>query len=225
MQIKKIILCTNLLNELKNFYDEILELEIISNDENSFTAVTQFTNIVFQNTDTTENPFYHFAFNIPENQFKAAKEWALQRVKLIEQNGKDEFDFSGWNAHSIYFYDPAGNILELIARHNLNNRSGDKFSGNSLINVSEIGLTAYDVKKFYDFVNKNFSIPNFSGDMKNFTAAGDEEGLFIFVPEGREWFPDCPPAKIFPTIIEIKSNKEKTIEIANLPYKLILVKT
>ncbi|MDQ3020212.1 MAG: ring-cleaving dioxygenase [Bacteroidota bacterium] len=221
MKIKEIILCTNFLDKLKNFYNEILGLEVITNKENFITVKTQFTNIVFRYDPEIKNPFYHFAFNIPENQFKAAKEWGLQRVDLIKEKSKDEFDFTSWNAHSIYFYDPAGNIIELIARHNLNNSSKKEFCGKSLLNVSEIGLPVFNVKKFYDSLNKNFNIPNFSGDMKTFTAAGDDDGLFIIVPEGRKWFPDCPEAKIFPTIIKIISYEESEIESEKLPYKII----
>lgn len=144
MLIREITLHTNLLNELKNFYSDILELGLIHESQYSFTVKTLNSDITFLKS-SLENPFYHFAFNIPENQIKQAKEWALQRFKLISLNGEDEFDFLSWNAHSIYFYDPAGNILEFIARHNLNNKSDTDFSGKSILNVSEIGLPVDDV--------------------------------------------------------------------------------
>lgn len=223
MLIREITLNTNLLNELKNFYSDILELGLIHESQYSFTVKTLNSDITFLKS-SLENPFYHFAFNIPENQIKQAKEWALQRFKLISLNGEDEFDFLSWNAHSIYFYDPAGNILEFIARHNLNNKSDTDFSGKSILNVSEIGLPVVDVKIFYETINKNFNIPVFSGDMKTFTAAGDDDGLMIIVPENRNWFPDCPPAKIFPLTIELISDTNKQIKFEKIPYTVISFK-
>lgn len=221
MKIKEIVLYTNLLDKMRSFYHEILELETINNEENSITVKTQFTDLVFKQTSEIKNPFYHFAINIPENQFKQSKEWVKKRTDLIKLKGADEFDFISWNANSFYFYDPSGNIVEFIARHNLKNGSDKNFSGQSLLNVSEIGMPAYDVKILYDIAYKNFNTPVFSGDMKNFCAAGDDEGLFIIVPEGRKWFPDCPSAKIFPTKIKIVSYEEKNIEFYNIPYEII----
>lgn len=224
MFIKEVILLTDKLAELKSFYSQTLELELISESETSFTVKTSDSYLTFQNSIQIKNPFYHFAFNIPENRFKEAKEWCLQRVGLIKLDGEDEFDFKSWNAHSVYFYDSAGNIIELIARHNLKNSSEKKFTGGSLLNISEVGLPVHDVKSFFDNVNMNFNIPDFSGDLKTFTAAGDDNGLFIIVNDGRKWFPDCPDAKIFPTTVKIISNIEKEIEFDNLPYKIISTK-
>ncbi|MDQ3193541.1 MAG: ring-cleaving dioxygenase, partial [Bacteroidota bacterium] len=169
MRIEQLILHTGKLNSLKDFYKIKLGMNVTGETANSFTIQTSSTNIIFNLSTGLQNPFYHFAFNIPENQFMEAKNWAKERVELISLNGEDEFDFKNWNAHSLYFYDPSGNIIELIARHNLKNSSVKKFTGKSLLNVSEIGFPVHDVKKFYDILNDNFNIPSFGGDMKTFT--------------------------------------------------------
>ena len=221
MQIKELILQTGSLIDLKRFYTETIGIRMISESENSFTLQTSLTKITFTLSTDLQNPFYHFAFNIPENRFSEAKEWTKQRVNLIKLKGEDEFDFKSWNAHSIYFYDSAGNIVELIARHNLNSSSQKIFTGESLLSVSEIGCPVYDVKKFYELLKENFNIPTFSGDMKTFTAAGDDEGLFIIVLDGRKWFPDCPDAKIFPITVKIISNEVKELKLNDLPYEIV----
>lgn len=227
MLINEIILYTNLLNELKNFYSHILELNLItdladnSDPADSFTVKAGSTQITFKKSDESKSPFYHFAFNIPENQLKESKEWIRKKCDLISLEGEDEFDFRSWNAHSIYFYDPAGNILEFIARHNLSNRSQEQFSGESILSVSEIGFPVKDVRAFYEKVNEYFNIPVFSGDMKTFTAAGDDEGLFIIVPEGRRWFPNCNEAGIFPMTVKIISGSGKDLRFENLPYEIL----
>jgi catechol 2,3-dioxygenase-like lactoylglutathione lyase family enzyme len=223
MVIKEIVLQTGFPDELQKFYADTLGLNLKYKDDDSFDVQFGDSVLKFTKVPGKNKPFYHFAFNIPENQFKEAKEWAKQRVDLIKLDGEDEFDFKSWNAHSIYFYDPSGNILELIARNNLSNKSSEQFSGKSFLNISEIGLPVYDIENFYFEVNRNFDIPIFSGDTKNFCAAGDDEGLFIIVNNGRKWFPDCPDAEIFPTAVKIKSYFRKEIEFENLPYKIISV--
>jgi len=218
MKIREIILFTNLLNEQRSFYSDILELEIISSDNESFSVKAGASVITFKAASGDDNPQYHFAFNIPENQLAATKEWALKRFELITLDGEDEFNFESWNAHSVYFYDPAGNIVEFIARHNLRNRSDEAFSGKSILSVSEIGLPVKNVKEFFDKISSELKIPLFSGDEKNFAAMGDDEGLFIIVPEDRRWFPDCYDSKIFPVKVKIECGIITTIQFEDLPY-------
>lgn len=221
MIIKGLELYTNKIRELKKFYTETLELELIIENANYFSVRCGETEFTFRKSSGTNDPFYHFAFNIPENKLSEAKEWISSKLKLIKLNGEDEFDFRSWNAHSIYFYDPAGNILELIARHNLNNSSSADFSGKSILSVSEFGLPVRDVENAYNEIEGEFSIPIFSGDKTAFCAAGDNSGLFIIVNEGRKWFPDCEDAEIFPAIITILSDRNKIKEFDDLPYRII----
>lgn len=229
MIIKELRLLTNSLDKLKNFYGEKLGLKILSASKESFTFKTGLTDVTFIQSDKFadkfadkfENPFYHFAFNIPENKFIEAKQWISEKENLIKLGDEDEFDFTSWNAHSVYFYDPAGNIVELIARHNLINQTYGKFSSEYFLNVSEIGIPVFNVKDFYEKIKSGFGIPVFSGDLKTFTAAGDDEGLLIIVPKGRRWFPDCPDAEIFPMEIKINSGKNKSLGFSDVPYKII----
>lgn len=207
MEIKELILKAGSVSVLKNFYSNILDLNVETTGDREITIKAGSTKIKFTELKNgSENPFYHFAFNIPENLFAEAKSWISERVDLIKSGDEDEFDFKSWNAHSVYFYDPAGNIVELIARHNLKNSSIEKFSGNSILNVSEIGLPVRNVGGFFEKIKNELQIPFFSGDGKTFTAAGNDDGLFIIVPEGRKWFPDCPAAKIYPVEIKISGD-------------------
>ncbi|MEO6695495.1 MAG: hypothetical protein ABIY50_11115 [Ignavibacteria bacterium] len=222
MDIKEIVLETHSIDKLINFYSDILELEVVR-EENAISIKAGLSDLKFINSGENENPFYHFAFDIPENQFKAAKLWISGKLDLITLNDQDEFDFKNWNAHSVYFYDPAGNIVELIARHNLQNASDEKFTGNSILKISEMGLPVRDPSMFYEKLKQVLELPNFSGDMKTFIAAGDEDGLFIIVNEGRNWFPDCQSAKIFPALIKIVSEKEIIYEESK--YKFVSTKT
>ena len=57
----------------------------------------------------------------------------------------DIVDYSHWNAHSIFFLDPGGNVVEYIARHDLKNGAPGAFSSRDILGTSEIALIVDDV--------------------------------------------------------------------------------
>lgn len=222
MDIKEIILCSGNPGDLKNFYIDKLGFKLKTGNDDEFSFKAGKTLITFKKSNSKNKPFYHFAFNIPSNKFTEAKEWIKSNnIELISLNGEVEFDFKSWNAHSFYFYDASENIVEFIVRHNLRNESDEKFTAVSIINVSEIGLPVKDVRETFTLINNKFNIPHFSGDMKTFEAAGDENGLFIIVNEGRRWFPDCQDAEIFPLTIKINSEFKGEIIFEINNYRII----
>lgn len=203
MKIVELQLETHCLPELKKFYTEILELPLLEERKRSFSFQAGTTKIKFYKAEPSEKPFYHFAFNIPENRFKEAKMWLSGRTALIEKDGRDEFKFESWNADALYFYDPAGNIVEFIARHSLANRSDEKFSAKSILGVSEIGYVVEDVRLFSKHIKEELNLELFDGDERQFAAVGDEEGLLIVVPIDRGWFPVDKPAEIHPVTVDV----------------------
>ena len=46
----------------------------------------------------------------------------------MEDYEDDIANFVNWHAKSVYFFDPAGNIVELIARFDLDNKTSETFS-------------------------------------------------------------------------------------------------
>lgn len=188
---------------MKVFYQEILELEMTYEDSKLFTVKIGSTHLTFMQSELASDPFYHFAINIPENKIGEAKNWLKHKVELNIEEGEDEVFFTSWNAHAIYFEDPSGNILELIARHNLNNKTEDNFSSKELLNISEVGVAVDDVIPFVRKLNK-IGIPNWRDDSEGLTPVGDENGLIITVKNGRRWFFSNKDAKFFPVIISIE---------------------
>ncbi|WP_197259213.1 hypothetical protein [Paenibacillus dendritiformis] len=108
-------------------------------------------------------------------------------MSLIQEDGEDEVFFTSWNAHSVYFEDPSGNIVELIARHNLSNAISHPFGSADIHGVSEVGVVANEVIPFVRALNE-VGLPNWRPDNEGLTPVGDEHGLFIVVKIGREWF-------------------------------------
>lgn len=220
MKISQLELQTNNLGSQEQFYRDILHLPTVASDGALLVQVGS-TQLVFRQAEMEPGQAYHFAFNIPENRFEEARTWLAGRVPLLESNtGEDSFNFANWNAHATYFRDPAGNILELIARHGLNNASDLPFDARGLLCISEIGLTSDDVKHIVGSL-QGLGLPIYDGEgSDNFTAVGDEHGLFIVVKRGRTWFPDFgTPADCLPLNVTFSMAPAATATLSGPPYQ------
>jgi hypothetical protein len=207
MKITEIYLQTSKPSEVKDFYKSTLELETKSDTPGKIEILAGNTKIIFERSNEGD-PIYHFAFNIPSNKIDEAYKWLNQRVELLWMEEYESYiaDFKNWNGKSVYFIDPAGNIVEFIARFDLHDEATSEFSSKQIRNVSEIGLVfpenSFD-KKVCDLLTAyELSYFNKQPPLDKFRAIGNDEGLFICVPEGRPWYPTsssmagCYPMKI-----------------------------
>lgn len=210
MRIKKLGLQTGYLKTLEEFYSSILQLNVQPLNETELLVKIGGTQLTFAETKEAE-PFYHFAINIPSNKIEEAKTWLSDKVNLLwmEDYKSDISDFANWHAKSVYFYDPSGNIIELIARFDLNNEADDPFSPKQFICVSEVGLVfredEFDDKIYWLLSKYALSFFNKQPPLRQFRAIGDDKGLFIVVPEHRNWYPTDKPAGIFPMTVEFEN--------------------
>jgi catechol-2,3-dioxygenase len=183
------------------------------------------TTLVFTQADSGFDGAYHFAFNIPENRFRAAKEWIGQRLPVLRNaEGRDEYDFDNWRAHAFYFKDAAGNILEFIARHDLPNAVDGPFDGRQILCVSEIGLPSEDVIAFADDLCTQLELSVFRGAPDAaFTAIGDNHGLFILPIKNRIWMPDSGVyARLLPVYVRGEVNAKRW-EVRGVPYQITIL--
>ncbi|MEP6947775.1 MAG: hypothetical protein ABI863_00810 [Ginsengibacter sp.] len=219
MLLKEIRLQARKPSALFNFYKEILELPVMQSGSNGIAVMAGTSQIIFDNTTAPGNPFYHLAFNIPSNKFEEAFEWIQKKVELLWLNDYKSYvaDFTNWHAKSFYFIDPAGNILEFIARFDLNDNADEKFSSTHVRNVSEIGLV-FPLQSFDSDVNhllKQYPLSYFDKQppLPHFRALGNDEGLFVIVPENRVWFSTkSTTSQIFPMEI-VFIEKERLFEL------------
>lgn len=162
-------------------------------------------------------PFYHFAFNVPPRRIEDARAWLAERVTLLRyaETGEEVVAFPSWNAHSVYFHDPAGNIVELIARDDLKIGHAPKveaassFSPADVLGLSEIALVVDDVRETVREVREAFGFAVYGGDEGDevFTAMGDERGLVLAIRNGWPWLPEkTRPAEAHPVRLEIESS-------------------
>jgi catechol-2,3-dioxygenase len=203
LQIDEIQLVTRQLSQQKAFYAQGLELPLVADSATSFTVQAGATRVTFAESPEPMPSVYHFAFNIPENKLAEAKQWLAPRASLRKNGERDEWHFVDWNAHAVYFGDPAGNVVEFIARHNLPNAVHEPFDGRAILSVSEIGLATPDVRESCEQLRSQLGITRWRGNDTDFAAMGGEEGLFIVVANGRRWFADGTPARPLPTTVVI----------------------
>ncbi len=139
--------------------------------------------LVLRQADVRPEGVYHLAFNIPENQFEPSLNWLQERTELLcGANGQTVFPFESWDAHAVYFTDPDGNILELIARHSLVSSRRETFE---ILSLSEVGVSVDNV----DTEATRLGLPDYKNRSESFRPLGDEEGLLILVKSGRIWWP------------------------------------
>lgn len=208
---------TSRLEPMRRFYAETLELPVVPAVGGAAFTVTVGESTLEFVRDETEPAFYHFAINVPENLFEPAKRWLARRTTLLRdsETGEDQLFFSGWNAHAVYFADPAGNIGELIARHTLPIRREGEFGPAQMLHVSEIGLVSPTPDELAGRLMAQFGLSKYGGSS---FFVGDEYGLFVLPPVGRPWIPERrQAAKPFPAEVSIRDAGGR-LELAGLPF-------
>ncbi len=222
--IAEIRMKSDRVEELRQFYEEALELPV-KLDSDKLTVEAGTTRLIFSATDhpADKEPFYHYAFNIPENKIEAARQWQKERTQLLRLGKKEVIHFSGVNAHSVYFNDPAGNIVEYIARHDLKNSASGEFSAKDILYASEIGLVVDDVGQTVREIKDSLGFEYFKGGYRSdsFTAVGDAHALLILVKRDRLWYPDKKQAaKVHPVQATIRGPGAGRLHHADLDYKV-----
>ncbi len=209
MYIDELRLYSNDLGAQFRFYSDVCQFPIIDKSDTHFTIQTGETKLTFL-ASSNALP-YHFAFNIPSNKIGEAADWVKRKVGIVPDGQKEIIKFESWNAHAVYFYDPDGNLVEFIARHDLGQKENRSFNpSSSVYSISEIGVVSKEVMKIADQLKEQLLITDYHGCSERFCALGDEQGLFILInPTLKKWFPpmrDAFPAS-FVAIINVENNK------------------
>jgi catechol 2,3-dioxygenase-like lactoylglutathione lyase family enzyme len=223
MEIIELRVLTHRLDKQRAFYTDTLGLALLAETAEMIAIEAGATRLIFTRAPDGEIPYYHFAFNIPENRLPQAKGWLKQRTALLTQDGEDQFIGQTWESEQVYFTDPAGNIAELIARHTLPNSTDAPFGPRSILNVSEIGLPVDDVVGTVDGLNAALGTGRYKDGHETFMPVGDERGLFIVTKRGRPWFPTDHGATAHQTAITIRGTRSTEYHVPNAPYHIAVV--
>jgi hypothetical protein len=223
VEFQRIRLHTAKRAELHDFFAKTLELPVATTG-NVLQVQAGRCMLEFVDAAAGTSPYYHFAFNIPENKLAESMDWLRPRCPIFKNpiTGQEVYDFVNWNANSFYFLDPAGNILEFIARHTLRNASARRFDARGILSVSEIALVAPALSVLADRLNAELGVldyphPNASQEFK---PMGDEHGLFILVRTGRSWLRESLRAEVYPVEVNLCGGHEQELTWYGLPYRV-----
>lgn len=222
VEIRHTRLRANNLAEQAAYYRDVLMLPVEASDDS--VRVTAGASVIeFVPGEPAQRPFYHFAFTIPENRLESAMAWLEPRGPILNIRDTPEkiIHFKSWNAQSFYFNDPAGNILEFIAHHDLANGVSGPFGPQHVLWQSEIGLVVPDVPAAEKQIADTLGLRYYIDHSPVFAAVGDVRGLLIIVKRDRIWLPTLDVhADIFPTEVALGTSSAGTLDIAGLPYRV-----
>lgn len=188
MKFRSVTLETNELEDMKMFYARVLDLPLVEETSTGFQVQAGFTRLEFKQAESGTTPTYHFAFLIPENKIQEAKRWLDERTEVLRYEGDPYIHFESWEAHSVYFRDPAGNIVEFIARHALKNAASRPFAASQILGLNELGLPANDVAETIRRIGEGTGVRRWKEPSDDFASLGSHESLWIVVWTGRTWF-------------------------------------
>lgn len=206
MKILEIEIQTDNIKETETFYSEILGLQLVNKNQNSISFKVGQSKLTYIKSDNI-NPKYHFAFNIPNNKLEEAILWAKSRLRLIENDENGIIaNFESWNANAIYFYDNNNNIVEFIARFDLENSTEKPFDISVIESISEIGIVSDKPLDLAETLIESYNLVYFNKSTKSekFAALGNDNGLFIIVETNRKWYPTEQKAKKYFSRIKIE---------------------
>ncbi len=217
---------------MKEFYRQLLGLRVVEDQPGRLTIQAGETQISFLKTPAEHRePFYHFAFNIPENKVLAAYHWQRKRTPLlpIPANLRDPaypddiVHFRSWSAHSVFFFDPAGNVVEYIARHDLKNAAAGDFSSEDILYASEIAFVVDDVAATATMLRDVAGVEQYRRASDQFAAVGDEHGLLLVMERGRVISLEAPEKKavtVFSTTAAIRGARHTRYDFPDFPYQI-----
>lgn len=208
MKIEKVTILISNFEQTKTFYKDTLQFNMISITNQSATFKIGDSLLTLVKDLKGKNYYYHFAFNIHANLFFEAKEWLSKRVTLLREDEMDEIYFDGaTQANSCYFEDPAGNIVEFIARRLTSPFSEQKrFSINNVLSIGEISLSTSQIKKIAKKLDKMGIIIRENDQLVetslNFFGEYDDGAFILLGPIGRRWLFSSKTSIYSPVIIQ-----------------------
>jgi len=191
--------------ETRNFYKKLLPKVTNEVNDQLFELNFPANTLSVEETKTTDKPFYHFAFLIPYHTFDSAKAYVSKHVALNIENGKDEVSFAE-NIRSLYFYDPAGNVVEFIGKKE-EDKEPDKqeFSEDAIHCLTEMSLVTANMEQtLMKLKQVGLSDAIGSVDSNDLVFLFSDNSSLLISPDGRDWVFSDKPAEVFPQEIDIK---------------------
>ncbi|MDQ0270137.1 VOC family protein [Cytobacillus purgationiresistens] len=208
MRIYELRLHCRHFEQMKDFYVNILEMELITETDQFFSCMAGTTKLIFERSQTL--PFYHVCFRTNGNFFDHIfSNLGKASVLLADENGSYSMF---WKGKQAYFSDPDGNVIEMIER-------GPQPGIKGWLDIGEVGLAVDDVGHFQETMAP-FIKNEFNSSSNHFAFYGDQLGVFVIVKEGRHWYPTKLPATKSPLTITVAGEEENTFNYEG--YRIIV---
>jgi hypothetical protein len=227
----------------KRFWSKVMGFDVDSVAPNSFKVKIGFNSITFINnsgaldTSSSVTPKYQFTISIPSNQIENCYSWLLDAdssnsSKIAEpakfwidaESGAAIYRRNQYNSQSIYIKDAGNNIIEILARHDLNNTAEGEFNRGMFLGISEVGVVSRDLRKSAEALKAAYGVEEVSGSSNSYKPMGGPMGLLKLNIEGKIWTPTENEIAIgYPMTIRVRKDST-TVPIEFAPgVKLISV--
>ena len=192
----------------KRFWSKVMGFDVDSVAPNSFKVNIGFNSVTFINnsgaldTSSSVTPKYQFTISIPSNQIENCYSWLLDAdssnsSKIAEpakfwidaESGAAIYRRNQYNSQSIYIKDAGNNIIEILARHDLNNTAEGEFNRGMFLGISEVGVVSRDLRKSAEALKAAYGVEEVSGSSNSYKPMGGPLGLLKLNIEGKIWTP------------------------------------
>jgi hypothetical protein len=223
----------------------ITELELVTSAR-AYTEVTSFyvddlqfegtsegairigeSRLLFSQAEQDLEPFYHFACLVPGDRFTPALEWLRTKTSLLPdpETGSEVFDFDNWGALACYFHDPAGNIVEFIAHHGVEETSRvGPFKPSEVVGFSEVGLVCLDKRLTAKALEDRLGVTMWDGsveDPQRIAFVGERARTLILCPSARPWLPTDRAAEIHLTRVVLDGVASGELQLPESPHVIV----
>lgn len=188
---------------LAGFYGSTLGLDRAGDDAFSVGGAR----LALRAGEPSRRPFHHLALLVPGDRFEAARAWASERTSLLDgPGGTPHVRFEAWDADALYFLDPAGSIVELIAHRGVAEAgTTGPFDPAELAGISEVGLVLADGPAAAAALEAQLALAVWSGDPAGGLAfAGRRAHTLILAAPGRPWLPTGRRAERHPVSVVVE---------------------
>ena len=218
MRIVDVEFKTHWLDKVTDFYQNQVGLELIEKDDQRCVFKAGWSRLKFVLDESSEGPWYHFAFHIPLSQIESAMRWAESFATLLQNIEGKRFYLGHRSAEAIYFEDPSGNIVELIGRKEYDAKALDDFSSESILGIAEVGLPVVEFDANDRSLRRQLGVGYAVDPTNSYAAIGNREGMLVLIRERQHWFPTKREAEIFPMKIALTGPQRAHVTFAAVPY-------
>jgi hypothetical protein len=192
----------------KRFWSKVMGFDVDSVAPNSFKVNIGFNSVTFINnsgaldTSSSVTPKYQFTISIPSNQIENCYSWLLDAdssnsSKIAEpakfwidaESGAAIYRRNQYNSQSIYIKDAGNNIIEILARHDLNNTAEGEFNRGMFLGITEVGVVSRDLRKSAEALKAAYGVEEVVGSSNSYKPMGGPLGLLKLNIEGKIWTP------------------------------------